>query len=104
MIRQIKQKQSLKNKIKMLSFWKKHTLPPLHCIVEVNCLEQHKETVGGNLYYIDDKCKALISPFGVIGNCPTLPTITEKKQSKEVEIFLIDHDIHQSLCELLNFG
>ena len=44
------------------------------------------------------------SAFCVIGNCWTPPTITETKQGKEVEMFLIDHDMHQSLCELVNTG
>ena len=69
-------------------------------IVE-NYLDQHKEMASGNLYYIDCKHKALIFAFCVVENCLT-PTITEKKQSKEVEIFLIDHDMHQSLSELVN--
>ena len=69
-------------------------------IVE-NYLDQHKDTASGNLYYIDCKHKALIFAFCVVGNCLT-PTITEKKQDKEVEIFLIDHDMHQSLSELVN--
>ena len=96
MIRQIKQKQWSKNKSKMLYFWNKHTFPSLHRMVEGNDLEQHKETAGGNLYYIDYKCKALISAFCIVENCPTAPRITEKKRSKEVEMFLIDHDMHQS--------
>ena len=80
----------------------KHTFPPLHCVVEGNYLEKHKETAGCNIYYIYYKHKVLISAFYVVGNCPTPPTITEKKQGKEVEIFLIDHDMHQSLYELVN--
>ena len=54
------------------------------------------------IIYIYYKCKALISAFCVIGNCPMPPTITEKKLSKEVQMFLIDHDMHQGLCELVN--
>ena len=53
-------------------------------------LSRHKEIAGGNLYYID---YTLISAFCVIGNCPTLSIITEKKWRKEVERFLIDHDM-----------
>ena len=71
-------------------------------MIERNYFEQHKETAGGNLYYIDYKCKALISAFYVIGNCPTSPAITEKKRSKKVEMFLTAHDMHQGLCELVN--
>ena len=76
--------------------WPKHTFPPLHPI------EQHKETAARNLKYIDYKCKALIYAFCVVGNCLTPPTVTERKWSKVVEMFLINHDMHQSLCELLN--
>ena len=45
-------------------------------MIEGNYLEQHKETAGANLYYID---YTLISAFCIIGNCPTLPAMTEKK-------------------------
>ena len=82
MIRQNKQKQWPKNKIKMLYFWNKHTFLPLHCMVQRNYLKQHKETAGGNLYYIDYKSKALISEFCIVGNCPTPTTITNKKWSR----------------------
>ena len=56
MIRQIKQKKWLKNKNENFCFWNKHTFPLLHCKVEGNDVEQHKEAAGGNLYYIDYKC------------------------------------------------
>ena len=71
-------------------------------MVEGNYLKLHKETAGGNLYYIDYKLKTLISAFYVFGNCPTQLAKTENKRSKEVEIFLIDHDMRQNLCELFN--
>ena len=64
----------------------------------------HKERAGGYLYYIDYNHKTLISAFCVLGNYSIIPTITEKKQNKEAEIFLIDHDIYQSFCELVNTG
>ena len=57
-------------KIKTKCYILKHTFPPLHRI------EQHKETAGGNLYYIDYKHKASISAFCVFGTCPTPPTVT----------------------------
>ena len=50
MIRQIKQKQWLKNKSKMLYFWNKYSFPPLHHMIEGNYLKQHKKTAGCNLY------------------------------------------------------
>ena len=46
MIRQIKQKQWLENKNKVLYFRNKLTFSPLHCIIEGNYLEQHKEAAG----------------------------------------------------------
>ena len=75
----------------------KHTFLAWHRVVEGNYLEQHRETADGNLYYIDYKHKALLSAFCVVRNCPTPPTITEKKRGKDVDMLLIDHDMHQSL-------
>ena len=67
-------------------------------MLEENYLEQHKETGGGNLYYIDYKHIVLISAFCVVGDCPTPPTISEKKRSKVMEMFFfIDDSIHQSV-------
>ena len=85
----------------MLYFRNKHTFPPLDRMLEGNYLEQHKETAGGNLYYIDCKHKVFISAFCVVGDCQTPPT-TEKKRSKELEMFLINHNIHQSFFKLVN--
>ena len=67
---------------------------------EINYLKQQKETAGGNSYYIDYKCKALISAFCIAGNFVTPPTITEKKWSKEVKMFLINHDMHSKVNTL----
>ena len=72
----------------------KHTFPPLHYMIKRNYLEQYKEVTGGNLYYIDYKHKAVISAFCVVENCPTPPTATEEKRSKEVKMFLINHGMH----------
>ena len=63
-------------------------------MIEGNCLKQHKEAAVGNLYYIDYKSKALISACCIVGNYLTPPTITEKERSEEVEMFLINHDMH----------
>ena len=87
-------KKWLKNKSKILYFWSKHTFPPVYFMVQGNYLDQHKEEAGGNLYYIGYKCRAVISAFCIVGNCQTPPIITDKKWSKEVEMFLIDYDMH----------
>ena len=62
-----------------------------------------KEIHDGHLYYLDTKRKALISAYCVVGNCPTPPTATVKKQGKIVELFIVDHDLYQTLSELVNF-
>ena len=80
----------------------KHTFQPFHHVVEGNYLEIHKEVGDGTLYYVDTKRKALISAFCVVGNCPTLPTLTVKRRGKNVDMFLVSHDVHQVLSELVS--
>ena len=59
-----------------------HTFPPFHRVVEGNYLEVFTETSDGNVYYVDVKHKAVISAFCVVGNCPTPPTVKDRR-SKE---------------------
>ena len=80
----------------------RHTFPPYHPVVEGNYLEVFKELSDGSLYYVDAKQKAIVSAFCVVGNCSTLPTVTEKKRGKNLEMFLVDYDMHQVLSELVN--
>ena len=77
-----------------------HTFPPAYRVVEGHYLEIYKETNGGMLYYIDNTCKALISAFCVVGNCPELTSTQQMKRGKNVEMFIVNHDIHQVLYEL----
>ena len=62
----------------------RHTFPPYHRVVEGNYLEVFKECSDGSLYYVDVKQKAIVSGFCVVGNCPTLPTVTKKKYGKKL--------------------
>ena len=80
----------------------RHIFPPYHCVVEGNYLEALKECSDGSLYYVDIKQKAIVSASCVVGNCPTLPNVTEKKCGKNLEMFLVDYDMHQVLSELVN--
>ena len=75
----------------------KHSFAPIHRVVEGNYLEVFKEIHDSHLYYLDTKRKALISAYCVVGNCPTPPTTTVKRQGKNVEMFIFDHDLHQAL-------
>ena len=95
--------------LKVTSFFKtkaetrddyRHTFPPGHRVVEGHDLEIYNETNDGTLYYIDNTRKALISAFCVVGNCPELPSTQQKKRGKNVEMFIVDHDIHKALYEL----
>ena len=80
-----------------------HTFPPYHRVVIGHYLEVHKETTNGTLYYVNTKKEALISAFCVVGNCPLPTSVTVKKNKKDVEMFLIVNDLHQYLCELVNY-
>ena len=95
--------------LKVTSFFKtkaetrgdyRHTFPPGHRVVEGHDLEIYNENNDGTLYYIDNTRKALISAFCVVGNCPELPSTQQKKRGKNVEMFIVDHDIHKALYEL----
>ena len=78
----------------------RHTFPPAHRVVEDHYLEIHRETNNGTVYYVDHIRKALISAFCIVGNCPELPTTLQNKCGKNVDMFIVDHDIHQVLSEL----
>ena len=78
----------------------RHAFLPYHHVVEGNYLEVFKERSDGSLYYVDVKHKAIVSAFFVIGNSPTLPTVTEKKRGKNLAMFLVDYDMHQVLSVL----
>ena len=80
-------------------YW--HRFPLAHCVVEGHYLEIYKETISGGLYYIDNPHKALISAFSIVGNYPELPRTPQKKSGKIVEMFSVDHDMHQALLELV---
>ena len=80
----------------------RHTFPPYHPVVERNYLEVFKELSDGSLYYVDVKQKAIVSAFCVVGSCSNLPTVTEKKRGKNLEMFLVDYDMHQVLSKLVN--
>ena len=79
-----------------------HIFPPQHKVMEGHYLEEHKIKGDSTIYYIDDKRKAIVSGFSVVGNCPLLPSTTLKRRGKDVEMYLINSDLHQALSELVN--
>ena len=78
-----------------------HKFPPYHRVIEGNYLELQKEQKDSDLYYVDYHKTAMVSAFAVIGNCPMPEIIHEKKNGKLVEMYVINLDIHQALCELV---
>ena len=81
----------------------KHQIPPLTKVVEGSYFELHKTSTDGDVYYLDTK-RALVSSFCVVGSCPPLEILFVKKRGKEQEMFKIKNDLHQVLCELVNFS
>ena len=69
--------------------------------MEGHYLEILKETSNGSLYYIDNAQKVLISAFSIAENYPELPKTLQKKRGKVVEMFIVNHDMHQALSELV---
>lgn len=60
----------------------KYIFLPYHCVIEGNYLEVFKKRSDGNLYYVNITHKAIIFAFSEVGNCPTLPKVTEKKRGE----------------------
>ena len=81
-----------------------HEFPPLYRVAEGNYFELHKTTNEGDIYYMDTKNRAIISAFCVAGNCPPPVILMKKQRGKEQEMYLIDHDLHETLCEIVNFS
>ena len=81
-----------------------HDFPPLHRIVEGNYLERHTSNNDGDVYYLDTTKTAFISGFCVVGNCPPLQTVRYKRKGKLQDMYMVDHDLHQALCEIVNLS
>ena len=77
--------------------------PPLHRVIEGNYLERHTSNNDGDVYYLDSARTAFISGFCVVGNCPPLPMLKCNRKGKLQDMYLVDHSLHQALCETVNF-
>ena len=75
----------------------------LNITVYGHYLEIHQNnTKDGDIYFLDVSKTAIVSAFSVVGNCPEPTMVTRKRIGKEQNMFLIDHNLHQGLCELVN--
>ena len=79
-----------------------HLVPPLHRVVEGHYLEIHKNNNDGDVYYLDESKKAIVSSFAVVGNCPPPEVVSHKRRGKQEDMYFVDHNLHQGLCELVN--
>ena len=53
------------------------------------------------MYYLDESKTVIVSAFSVVGNCPPPETVIQKRHWKQQEMFFVDHNLHQGLCELV---
>ena len=81
-----------------------HDFPPFHRVIEGHYLELHKALKEGDVYYLDEQRTAIISAFAVVGNCPLLETLSQKRRGQIQDMFLLSHKIHQGLCEIVNYS
>lgn len=64
--------------------------------------ELHKTLKEGDVYYLDEQRTAIVSAFAIVGNCPLLETLSQKIRGHIQDMFLLSHEIHQGLCEIVN--
>ena len=81
-----------------------HDFPPLHRVVEGHYLEMHKTNNDGDIYFLDEDRTAIVSAYCVVGNCPPPETMLQKRCGRQQDMFLITHNLHQALCETVNYS
>ena len=79
-----------------------HQFPPLTKVIEGNYFEIHKSNTDCDIYYLDTK-RALISSCA-IGSCPPPEILVQKRKGREQQMYKIKSNLHQTLCELVNFS
>ena len=80
----------------------KHTFPSHHRVIQGHYLESFKEIRDGELYHLETRFVALVSSLCVVGICPDLEEVAQKRKGTEEIMLLVDSEIHQALCELVS--
>lgn len=75
-----------------------HTYPTQHRIVIGNYPEIHQDTKDGTISYLENKWKAIISCFSIIGVSPELEFIQGKGCEKTEDMYLVAPDVHEATC------
>ena len=71
-------------------------------VFQGNYFESFKEVRNGEIYYLDTKYIAIISSLCVVGICPELDAIKQRRKGKDKEMFFVSFDLQQALCELVS--
>ena len=72
------------------------------CDIKRNYLELHTDDEDGFIYYVEKKKEAIVSSLCAIGICPPLTTKLVGRKGKDENMYFVDNELHQSLCELEN--
>ena len=75
-----------------------HTYPPEDKTVIGNYLEIHKDTKDRKIYYLENKRKAIIPFFSIVGVSPELEFIQGKRCGKTDDMYLVTHDVLEAIC------
>ena len=73
-----------------------HSFPMGHRIIKGNYLELFKEGRDG-----DTKHEAIVSSLCILGICPELEVVFEKRRGKQETMYFVDFDLRQAFCELV---
>ena len=79
-----------------------HSFSTNQRVIQGNYLEMFKEVRDGDIYYVDKRRSAIVSSLCVVGVCPELKEVTHKRRGSEETMLMVDGELHQALCELVN--
>ena len=78
----------------------RHTFPPDHRVVKGHYLEIHREDKECDVYFVDTSKQDIVSGYCIIGICPVTKEVREKRKGEMKNMYLVDKDLHQSICDL----
>ena len=78
-----------------------HSFPMGHRVIKGNYLELFKEGRDGEIFFLDTKHEAIVSSLCILGICPELEVVFEKRRGKQETMYFVDFDLRQAFCELV---
>ena len=70
------------------------TFPLMTKIIVYNYYEHLKQVKESDSYYLDQTKTALISCFSIVGFCPELSEIEQKRWVRNEQMGLVTHELH----------